>query len=84
ELTMATETFLSAEERKSLYSAHDGLLALIPDVINKSEIQQNSKTIDLQKNIEDLFLDYFFYREKAEPSDDIIALFKEIIAEETE
>lgn len=84
ELTMATETFLSAEERKCLYASHDGIVALIPDVANKNELSQNSKTIDLQKNIEDLFIDYFVHREKVKPSDDIIALFKEVIAEENE
>ena len=84
ELTMATETFLSAEERKSLYASHDGIVALIPDVANKNELSQNSKIIDLQKNIEDLFIDYFVHKENVKPSDDIIALFKEVIAEENE
>ncbi len=84
ELTMATETFLSAEERKCLYASHDGIVALIPDVANTNELSQNSKIIDLQKNIEDLFLDYFVHKENVKPSDDIIALFKEVIAEENE
>ncbi|HOU83738.1 MAG TPA: exonuclease subunit SbcD [Spirochaetota bacterium] len=84
ELTMATDTFLSAEERKCLYASHDGIVALIPDVANKNELSQNSKIIDLQKNIEDLFIDYFVHKENVKPSDDIIALFKEVIAEENE
>ncbi|HQO22403.1 MAG TPA: exonuclease subunit SbcD [Spirochaetota bacterium] len=84
ELTMATETFLSAEERKCLYAAYDGISALIPEVADKNELSNNAKVIDLQKSIEDLFLDYFFHRENIQPSDDIISLFKEVIAEEIE
>jgi len=85
ELTMATETYLTAEERKRLYAAHDGIVLLIPDVQNNQAHGENGQqTIDLSKSMEDLFKDYFRSDKGQEPSDSIMQLFKEILSEEEE
>jgi DNA repair protein SbcD/Mre11 len=83
ELTMATETYLTAEERKRLYTVHDGIVLLIPDVQNKLVHGESAqKTIDLNKSMEELFKDYFRSDKGQEPSDSIMQLFKEILSEE--
>jgi len=83
ELTMATETYLTAEERKRLYAAHDGIVLLIPDVLNKQVHGENTQhSIDLNKSMEELFKDYFRSDKGQEPSDSIMQLFKEILSEE--
>lgn len=83
ELTMATETYLTAEERKRLYAAHDGIVLLIPDVQNKQmNGEKTQQAIDLNKNMEELFKDYFRSAKGQEPGESILQLFKEILSEE--
>jgi len=83
ELTMATKTYLTAEERKQLYAAHDGIVSLIPDVQMKGDWNDPSqKTIDLNKNMEGLFIDYFRHEKGQEPNEVLLSLFKEIVSEE--
>lgn len=85
ELTMATETYLTAEERKRLYAAHEGIVSLIPDVKNRNEGSGSAKhTIDLNKGMEELFSEYFKHSKGQEPNDNILKLFKEVLSEEGE
>lgn len=83
ELTLATENFLTATERKQLNAVHDGIVVLIPEV--KSTLNTatfNSKNIDPGKNMETLFREYFTYSKGQEPNKEITSLFTEILAEE--
>ncbi len=75
ELTMATETYLTAAERKRLYTAHEGIVMLIPDVKNKNEWQNDPvDRIDLTRSIEDLFMEYFKHARGQEPNENILKL----------
>jgi exonuclease SbcD len=83
ELTMATETYLNAEERKRLYAAHDGIVSLIPDIKNRNEWSGSAKyIIDLSKGMEELFSEYFKHAKGQEPNENILKLFKEVLSEE--
>ncbi len=86
ELTMVTDTYLTAQERKQLSAAHNGIVAIIPEVKNASDLMTGSKKgIDLTKTMEELFTDYFRHKNKEqEPNDEIMKLFAEILAEEDE
>lgn len=86
ELTMVTDTYLTAYERKQLSAAHNGIIAIIPEVKNVSDlVGGNKKSIDLTKTMEELFADYFRHKNKGqEPNEDIMKLFAEILAEEDE
>ena len=86
ELTMVTDTYLTANERKQLSAAHKGIVTIIPEVRNAAEFQSGiKKGIDLTKNMEELFTDYFRHKYKGqEPSKEIMMLFTEILAEEGE
>ena len=85
ELTMVTETYLTAEERKTLNNAHSGIITIIPDVIKgDGDHASLRKTIDLSKGMEELFSDYFRDEKGQEPNIRILNLFKEILAEEGE
>jgi exonuclease SbcD len=82
ELTMATETYLTSAERKRLYSAHEGIAMLIPDVKNRNEWQNASgDQIDLTKSIEDLFIEYFRHARGQEPNENLLKLLKEVLSE---
>jgi exonuclease SbcD len=83
ELTMVTDTYLTAQERKQLSTAHNGIVTIIPEVKNASEFSGgNKKSIDLAKNMEELFTDYFRHGKGQEPNEEIMKLFIEILAEE--
>jgi exonuclease SbcD len=85
ELTMVTDTYLTAQERKQLSAAHNGIVAIIPEVKNTSDlVTGNKKSIDLTKNIEELFTDYFRHEKGQEPNAEIMKLFTEILAVEDE
>ena len=83
ELTMVTDTYLTAQERKRLSAAHNGIVMLIPEVRNAAEFQSGSKKgIDLTRNMEELFTDYFRHSKGQEPNEEIMKLFTEILAED--
>ncbi|MBV5311983.1 MAG: exonuclease subunit SbcD [Prolixibacteraceae bacterium] len=83
ELTMVTDTYLTARERKQLSAAHNGIITIIPEVKNASEFSGgNKKSIDLTKTMEELFTDYFRHEKGQEPNDEVMKLFTEILAEE--
>jgi len=85
ELTVVTNTFLTATERKQLNAAHEGIITIIPEVLNENEFATvDKKSIDLTKNMSDLFRDYFRHAKGQEPNTEIMELFTEILAEENE
>jgi exonuclease SbcD len=85
ELTMVTDTFLTAQERKQLSTAHSGIVTIIPEVESSGDLSShNKKNIDLSKNMDSLFRDYFNYSKGQEPNDDVMKLFTELLAEEVE
>ncbi|MCB1191515.1 MAG: exonuclease subunit SbcD [Leptospiraceae bacterium] len=87
EITIQTNTFLKAEEERKLRNAHDKIVNVIPEILeNSGGIRETERTIDLNRNIEDLFEDYFKYKKGGQaPSDVMKDLFRELlILEETE
>ena len=86
ELTMVTDTFLTGLERKQLSTAHQGIVTIIPEVKNAIGLSSgNKKSIDLTKNMEELFRDYFRHKNKGqEPNEEIMKLFTEVLSEEDE
>jgi len=85
ELTMVTDTFLSAIERKQLSAAHSGIVSIIPEVKHSGEVNEGNKAgIDLSKSMESLFKDYFRHEKGQEPNEEIMKLLVEILAENEE
>lgn len=83
ELTLATDTFLTAVDRRNLHAAHPGIVAIIPEVANAENLfTTHHKQIDLSRSVEALFRDYFFHEKGQEPNEEIMQLFTEIMAEE--
>jgi exonuclease SbcD len=68
-----------------LSAAHNGIVTIIPEVKNASDlVTGNKKSIDLTRTMEELFVDYFKHKKGQEPNEDILKLFTEILAEEDE
>lgn len=81
ELTLESDSFLKAEDRKLLYQTHHGIIHLIPKLKNDIvDLTQTDKSINLNQDIQDLFKDYFKSKnQNQEPNEDLMSIFKEII-----
>ncbi|PWD98649.1 metallophosphoesterase family protein [Marinilabilia rubra] len=83
ELTLVSDTYLKTEDRKRIYSAHDGIVTIIPEVINKQSAEtQEGPAIELGKGMPELFEDFFSHAKGQQPNERIKELFKEIIGED--
>jgi len=82
ELTIVSDNYLSAVERKQLNDAHDLIVAIIPEVRNVGEQATSGFTIDVTRSIDELFVDYFKYKKGQNPDERMMNLFKEVLAEE--
>ncbi|WP_160138850.1 exonuclease SbcCD subunit D [Chryseobacterium sp. c4a] len=80
ELTLESETFLTADERRLIYQAHDGIVHLIPKVKNKESGEETAHEINLNQDIETLFKDYFKSKNGGqEVNEELMKLFNEIL-----
>lgn len=80
ELTLVTDTFITANERKQLNAAHRGIVSIIPEVTNKTvEAGSEQKNINLDRSMGELFADYFKHEHGQEPNEEIMELFKEVL-----
>lgn len=80
ELTLESDTYLQASDRQKIYRTHKGIIHLIPQVKNLQVEQSTHSTINLNKDISELFRDYFQSKQNAQqPTDEIMELFNEIL-----
>ncbi|MBC7921383.1 MAG: exonuclease SbcCD subunit D [Ferruginibacter sp.] len=81
ELTVVSDTYLTAPERKRVYGAHDGIVALIPEVRGAQPAANRLTSLDLGKGMEELFTQYFKHKHTQAPNDRLIDLFREVLSE---
>lgn len=85
ELTLVTDTYLTAADRRRLNAVHSGIISVIPEVTGAAALTAaRQKTIDLSGSMEDLFRDYFRHEKGQDPNEEIMKLFTEMMAEEDE
>jgi len=83
ELTIVTDSFLTAMERRALIAAHPGIVSIIPEVTDREQLMESGqKQIDPTRGMDELFRDYFKHEKGQEPNEEIMQLFHEILAEE--
>jgi exonuclease SbcD len=82
EITMVTDDFLSVADRKALHEAHDGIVNIIPEVKNRAFILDQQGAIDINRSIENLFVDYFHHSKGQQPDAATMELFKEVLGTE--
>lgn len=81
ELTLESETFLKAEERKLIYQSHNGIVHLIPKVKNQDFNENQLSEINLSQDIQTLFNNYFKSKNGGqEANEELINLFNEIVS----
>ncbi|MDW9382191.1 exonuclease SbcCD subunit D [Chryseobacterium sp. JV558] len=80
ELTLESETFLTADERRLIYQSHNGVVHLIPKVKNRELDEKQSHEINLNQDIDILFKDYFKSKNGGqEANEELMNLFNEIL-----
>lgn len=78
-LTIETDDFISEADRKRLYDCHQGIVAIVPESKNILAPNQTANGIDLSRNMEELFTQFFEHRHNGlPPSAELMALFKEV------
>lgn len=84
ELTIISDNYLEATDKKRLNEAHPGIIQIIPQ-IKKSELATANSEIDLSLSMEKLFQEYFKTKYKGqEPSDGLMEVFREVLGTEEE
>nr|WP_315032808.1 exonuclease subunit SbcD [uncultured Chryseobacterium sp.] len=80
ELTLESETFLTADERKLIYQSHDGIVYYIPKIKNKEFTERENSEINLSQDIDVLFKEYFKSKNGGqEANEELMNLFNEIL-----
>lgn len=80
ELTLESETFLTADERRLIYQSHTGIVYLIPKFKTSGSGEEISHEINLNQDIETLFKDYFKSKNGGqEANEELMKLFNEIL-----
>ncbi|MXS71073.1 exonuclease subunit SbcD [Flavobacteriaceae bacterium W22] len=82
EITIESQTFLKAEERKKIYKAHNGIIYLIPKFKHQQFDENKLSEINLSQDIQTLFKDYFKSKNGGQDAnEELINLFNEIVSE---
>ena len=86
ELTIVTDAYLNASDRKLLNQTHQGIIQIIPEMLQGTDSDGNPRTtnINLSKGIEELFAEYFQHTKGLPPDPSLMELFKEVIAIKTD
>ncbi|QRA44997.1 exonuclease SbcCD subunit D [Chryseobacterium cucumeris] len=80
ELTLESETFLTADERRLIYQSHNGIVHLIPKIKNMELAENQNQEINLSQDIDILFKDYFKSKNGGqEANEELMNLFNEIL-----
>lgn len=82
ELTMVSDSYMNAEDRKRLLQAHDGIVTIIPEINKNRSLTEENRAIDLSQTVDELFAQYFSFKTGQLPNDELITLFREIRAEQ--
>ena len=83
ELTIVSDVYLAATDRKRILDAHDGIIALIPESRHaETHGERSASQIDPAQNMEELFKSYFISRKGQQPDEQIMALFREVLTME--
>lgn len=84
ELTLVSDEFIPVQKLKRIHDAHDGIIHIIPVVLQQQPSNPSGKTVNIDQNIEGLFNDYFKHRTGQQPNSELMDLFNEVLNSNTE
>lgn len=80
ELTIESDQYLEATDKRRLLEVHQGIIQIIPQIRN-SKSTEFQNTIDLSLSVENLFQEYFKSKNKGqEPSEGLMNVLKEVLS----
>jgi len=84
ELTIVSDNYLEAADKKRLNDAHAGIVQIIPQ-IKRINAEDSAAEIDLSLSVEKLFQEYFKSKNKGqEPSEGLMEVLREVLGTEEE
>ncbi len=85
ELTLVSDQFLTNDELKKIHESHDGIIHIIPVIRQEDTGKKTDNQVNLDQNMEGLFIDYFKSKEKGqEPNEELMTLFYEVLSTQSE
>lgn len=79
ELSIETENYISAEDRRQIMTAHSRVVGPIPVFTNPERTGAvHGKAIDVSRSREELFRDYFLHLKGVEANAELMELFREV------
>ncbi|WP_194776334.1 metallophosphoesterase family protein [Pararhodonellum marinum] len=82
EITFVTEHSIDAPTRRAIMQAHDGIINLIPQILQPKDQESLSlKVEDLEKDMLSLFQLYYKSEKGVEPNETLLGIFKEVISQ---
>jgi DNA repair protein SbcD/Mre11 len=81
EITIVSDTHIKSEDRRRLLDTHKAIIHIKPELKSDKSADENAPKIDLNKSINELFLDYFKYKKGQEPNEELLNIFKELLSE---
>lgn len=79
ELTLKLDNYLSSEDRRRVYAAHERILSIVPE-ISGAEDFEGRQPADISKSIEKLFAEYYASEHRGiPPAPELTDLFKEVL-----
>lgn len=82
ECTIKGDEYFKPSDIKQLHDIHEGIISIIPEISNINSDTTIKKEVDLSKNINLLFEEYFQYKNGIPANEEIKLLFKEVINEQ--
>ncbi len=80
EITIVSDSYIKTEDRRRLQEAHKGIINIKPEIKNAQSDDEKSTKVDLDKPINDLFIDYFKYKKGQAPNEELLNIFKELLS----
>jgi DNA repair protein SbcD/Mre11 len=78
DIEIVSDSHIKTAERRRLVEAHKGIIYIKPKLKNDSLSNEKTLQVDLNKSINELFVDYFKYKKGQEPNEELMNLFKEL------
>jgi DNA repair protein SbcD/Mre11 len=80
DIEIVSDSHITTADRRRLVEAHKGIIYIKPKLKNERLGNEKTLQVDLNKSVNELFVDYFKYKKGQEPNEELMSLFKELLA----
>jgi DNA repair protein SbcD/Mre11 len=80
DIEIVSDSHIKTADRRRLVEAHKGIIYIKPKLKNDSLGNEKTLQVDLNKSVNELFVDYFKYKKGQEPNEELMSLFKELLS----